>query len=59
MVTENDVEQTLLLHAVNLLKVVTFDVKTGSEVTGMEILSFFFVNLHSMVFKGFGCCWYF
>lgn len=36
MVAEEDVGQTLLLHAVNLNKVVTFNVKTGSAVTGME-----------------------
>jgi hypothetical protein len=36
MVAEEDVGQTLLLHTVNLNKVVTFNVKTGSAVTGME-----------------------
>jgi hypothetical protein len=39
MVAEEDVGQTLLLYAVNLNKVVTFNVKTGSANTGMESIN--------------------
>jgi hypothetical protein len=40
MVAEEDVAQTLLLHAVNRNKVVTFNVKIGGAVTGMENKNF-------------------